>query len=94
MLSSNNFGVKNVTKESLNIGDLRVSGAVTFDDDILLDSTIHNYLENNNLNIDDVALDIAVNSNIVTVRISTSKNLLNNKSNGVHTFSYKVGSRD
>lgn len=90
LISSNNFGVKNTTKESLNIGDLRAYDVVTYDDDMLLKSTIQNYLKNNNLNIDDVKFDIAVNDNIVTIRISTSKNLLDNISSSTNTFSYKI----
>lgn len=89
-VSSNNFGVKNTTKEALNIGDLRVNGAVTYNDSILLNSTIQNYLSNNNLKVDDVKFDIAVNDNIVTVKISTSKNLLDEISNSYAIFSYKV----
>lgn len=94
MTSSNNYGIKNVTKEALNIGDLRVNDVVTFDDEILLNSTIGNYLKNNNLNIDDVKFDIAVNDNIVTVKIKTIKNILDNTSNGTYTFSYKVERSD
>ena len=90
LVSSNNFGVKNTTKEALNLGDLSVNGVVTYNDNILLDSTIRNYLNNNNLNVDDVKFDIAVNDNIVTVKISTSKNLLDEISNSYAIFSYKV----
>lgn len=90
LVSSNNFGVKNTTKEALNIGDLRVSGAITYNDTILLNSTIENYIQNNNINVDDVRLGIAVNDNIVTVRINTSKNLFDEISNSSATFSYKV----
>lgn len=90
MLSSNNFGIKNVTKESLNIGDLRANDAVTFDDDILLESVINNYLKNNNLSIDKVGFDIAVNNDIVTVKIYSYKNMFEIDSNSVETFSYQV----
>lgn len=90
MLSSNNFGIKNVTKESLNIGDLRANDAVTFDDDILLESVINNYLKNNNLSIDKVGFDVAVNNDIVTVKIYSYKNMFEIDSNSVETFSYQV----
>ena len=90
LVSSNNFGVKNTTKEALNLGDLRVNGVVTYNDTILLKSTIENYIKNNNINVDDVRLGIAVNDNVVTVKISTSKNLLDEISNSSATFSYKV----
>ncbi len=90
MLSSNNFGIKNVTKESLNIGDLRANDTVTFDDDILLESVINNYLKNNNLSIDKVGFDVAVNNDIVTVKIYSYKNMFEIDSNSVETFSYRV----
>ncbi|MDD4547123.1 MAG: hypothetical protein PHI05_00015 [Bacilli bacterium] len=90
MLSSNNFGIKNATKESLNIGDLRANDVVTFDDDILLQSVINNYLKNNNLSIDKVGFDIAVNNDIVTVKIYSYKNMFEIDSNSVETFSYQV----
>lgn len=90
MLLSNNFGIKNVTKESLNIGDLRANDAVTFDDDILLESVINNYLKNNNLSIDKVGFDVAVNNDIVTVKIYSYKNMFEIDSNSVETFSYQV----
>ena len=90
MLSSNNFGIKNVTKESLNIGDLRANNTVTFDDDILLESVINNYLKNNNLSIDKVGFDVAVNNDIVTVKIYSYKNMFEIDSNSVETFSYQV----
>lgn len=90
LVSSNNFGVKNTTKEALNIGDLRVYDEVTFNDDILLNSTINNYMKNNNIKVDNVKFDIAVNDNVVTVRINTSKNLFSQISSGTNLFSYKV----
>lgn len=90
MVASNNYGVKDTVKESLNIGDLRVYDKVTFSDDVLLNSSIENYLKNNNLSIDDVKFDVAVNENIVTIKISTSKNLLGKVSASNYTFSYIV----
>lgn len=90
MLSSNNFGIKNVTKESLNFGDLRANDTVTFDDDILLESVINNYLKNNNLSIDKVGFDVAVNNDIITVKIYSYKNMFEIDSNSVDTFSYQV----
>ncbi|MDD4375551.1 MAG: hypothetical protein PHR25_02100 [Clostridia bacterium] len=90
MLSSNNFGIKNVAKESLNIGDLRVNDVVTFDDDLLLETTINNYLKNNNISIDKVRFDIAVNNDIVTVKIYTYVNMFEVDSDSVEVFSYQV----
>ena len=90
IVSSNNFGVKNTTKEALNLGDLRVYDVVTFNDEILLNSTINNYIKNNNIKVDNVKFDIAVNDNIVTVKINTNKNLFSQVSSGTNLFSYKV----
>ena len=89
-ISSNNIGVKDTVKESLNIGDLRVNDVVTYNDDILLNSTIQNYLINNNLRVDDVKFDIAVNDNIVTIIFNTNKNLFEQISKSSESFSYKV----
>lgn len=90
LVTSNNFGVKNATKEALNLGVLRTEDVVSYDNEILLESTIKNYLVNNNLSIDDVNFDIAVNDNIVTVKIGTSKNLFDNTSNSYGIFSYVI----
>lgn len=89
-ISSNNIGVKDTVKESLNIGDLRANDVVTYNDDILLNSTIQNYLINNNLRVDDVNFDIAVNDNIVTIIFNTNKNLFEQISKSSESFSYKV----
>lgn len=90
LVTSNNFGVKNATKEALNLGVLRTEDVVSYDNEILLESTIKNYLANNNLSVDDVNFDIAINNNIVTVKIGTSKNLFDNTSNSYGIFSYVI----
>ena len=89
-LNGNNFGVKNAVKESLNIGELRASGKVTYDEDKLIESTISNYVENNPTSINNVEFDISVNSNIVTVNIDSNYIMFNgnNYINGI--FSYEV----
>ncbi len=89
MNNSNNFGVKNTVKESLNIGELRVSGVVTFDDDMLIESTVANYIKNNNIT-GDVDFEIAVNNNIVTIKVIQKSELLGNVGNIVDIFSYEV----
>lgn len=90
MNDHNNVAVKNTVKESLNIGELRVNDNVTFDNALLLSSIIENYLKNNNITIDKIGFDIAVNNNIVTIKIYTYKNMFEVNSNSVETFSYQV----
>lgn len=87
--NSNNFGVKNTVKESLNIGELRVSGVVTFDDDMLIESTVNNYIKNNNIT-GDVDFEIAVNNSTVTVKVLQKSDLLGNAGNIIDIFSYEV----
>ena len=88
-LNNNNQGVKNTVKESLNIGELRVSGVVTFDDDMLIESTVNNYIKNNNIT-GDVDFEIAVNNNTVTVKVIQKTDLLGNVGNIIDIFSYEV----
>ena len=89
MNNSNNFGVKNTVKESLNIGELRVSGVVTFDDDMLIESTLYNYINNNNIT-GDVDFEIAINNNIVTIKIVKKSDFMDNVANVIDVFSYEV----
>jgi len=92
-LNGNNFGVKNAVKESLNIGELRASGKVTYDEDKLIESTISNYVKNNPTSSNDVEFDISVNSTIVTVNI-TSKNYIFGSNNNINNvFSYEINSK-
>lgn len=86
----NNIMSKNITKESLNIGELRVNNSVSFDNDYLLKSTLENYAKNNNLNVDKVKFDIAVNNDIVTIKIYTYKNMFEIDSDSIEVFSYQV----
>lgn len=92
MLDSNNYGVKDAVKESIDIGYYRSTGEIRFNQEQLLLSTINNFLENNNLKVDEVSFDIALDeeNNIVTVRIYTSKNIINSTSKIDYTFSYQV----
>lgn len=90
LVNGNNFGVKNAVKESLNIGELRATGNVTYDTDKLKESTIKNYKNNNPKNINDVDFKIYLNSNIATVDIDYNDVMFNgnNYINGV--FSYEI----
>jgi len=92
-LNGNNFGVKNAVKESLNIGELRASGTVTYDEDKLVESTINNYVKNNPTSSNDVEFDISVNSNIVTVNITSKNYIFGSNSNINNLFSYEVNSK-
>ena len=95
MLASNNYGVKDSVKESINIAKYRVNGDIEFDQSQLIKSVISNYAKNNNIDIDSITFEIAVDEskNIVTVKLSTRKNLLNADSNSDYIFSYKVVER-
>ncbi|MDD4623768.1 MAG: hypothetical protein PHX40_00065 [Bacilli bacterium] len=89
-LNGNNFGVKNVVKESLNIGELRASGEVTYDENKLIESTINNYIKNNPTSLNDVEFDISLNSNIVTIKIVIENLMFNSNSKLDSIFSYEV----
>lgn len=95
MLASNNYGVKDSVKESINIAKYRVNGDIEFDQSQLIKSVISNYAKNNNIDIDSITFEIAIDEskNIVTVKLSTRKNLLNADSNSDYIFSYKVVER-
>lgn len=95
MLDSNNYGVRDSVKESINIAQYRVNGDITFDKETLIKSTIKNYIENNNINVDDVTFEIALDeiNNIVTVTINTEKEVLDANSKSSYTFSYQVVER-
>lgn len=95
MLDSNNYGIKDTVKESINLGYYRATGDIQFDQEQILLSTIKNFLDNNNLKVDEVSFDIALDeeNDIVTVRIYTSKGILNSTSKIDYTFSYQVVKR-
>lgn len=92
MLDSNNYGVRDTVKESINIAEYRKTGAIVFDTDTLIKSTIQNYLDNNNIKVDEITFEIAVDeaNDIVTIKIYTDKDLLNASSEASYTFSYQV----
>ena len=92
MLANNNYGVKDSVKESINVAEYRRSGDIVFDQSTLIKSVILNYAKNNNINVNDITFEISVDEakNIVTVKLYTSKSLLNSISKADYTFSYKV----
>ncbi len=92
MLASNNYGVKDSVKESINVAKYRQNGDIVFDQSQLIKSVISNYAKNNNIDIDTITFEIAVDevNNIVTVKLSSKKSLLNSDSNSDYTFSYRV----
>lgn len=92
MVDSNNYGVRDSVKESINIAEYRKSGKIVFDEDALIKSTLDNYIKNNNIIIDEVTFEIALDevSDIVTIKIYTDKELLNANSEASYTFSYQV----
>ena len=95
MLDSNNYGVRDSIKESINIAKYRVDGDISFDEETLIKSTILNYVKNNNINVDDVEFEIALDevNNIVTITISTEKDVFDANSKSSYTFSYQVVER-
>ena len=88
LINGNNFGIKNSVKESLNIGELRVTGNVTYDTDVLKESVVKNYIKNNSKNINDVDFKIYLNNNMITVDINNKSTLSNidNDINGIFTY--------
>jgi len=95
MVDSNNYGVRDSMKESINIAKYRVTGEITFDQETLIKSTIKNYIKNNNINVDDITFEIALDeeNDIVTVSIYTEKELFNSDSKANYTFSYQIVER-
>lgn len=92
MLANNNYGVKDSVKESINVAKYRQNGDIVFDQSQLIKSVISNYAKNNNIDIDTITFEIAVDevNNIVTVKLSSKKSLLNSDSNSDYAFSYRV----
>ena len=89
-VDSNNTNVKNSIKEAINIGDLRVNDNISFDEDILIDKILDYYEMNNKEMSDNVTFRVYKNSNIITVEIIKTKNVLNNDSIVEAVFSYEV----
>lgn len=89
-VDSNNFNIKNSVKESINIGQLRVNDNISFDEQILVDSIIKSYYQNNKEISDNINFKVYKNGNIITVEIIKNKNILNNDSTVDAVFSYEV----
>ena len=95
ILDANNYGVRSSVKESINIAQYRLNGDIKFDEEALIENVIKNYVNNNNISVDDVMFEIAVDevNNIVTVKITTEKEVLDVNSESSSTFSYQVVER-
>lgn len=89
-VDSNNFNIKNSVKESINIGQLRVNDNISFDEQVLVDSIIKYYYQNNKEISDNINFKVYKNGNIITVEIIKNKNILNNDSTVDAVFSYEV----
>lgn len=90
LIDSNNFGIRNSTKNAVEIGSLRVGEDLTINKDILISQILENYVINNNINCDEISFDVAVEDNIVTVRTITTKEIFGKKNETSSTFSYKL----
>ena len=95
LVDSNNYGVRDTVKESINIAKYRESGDIEFDEETLIKETIENYVKNNNLQLDDITFEIYLDeeTNIVTVKIYTNKIVLEINSEADYSFSYQVRER-
>ena len=89
-LNNNNHGVKNTVKEALNIGELRATGNVTFDNEKLIESTIRNYSYNNPNQLNNIDFKIYLNNNIITVDINNKSTLSSIDNNLNSVFSYEI----
>lgn len=92
LVDANNFGIRNSTKNSVEIGALRVSGEMAIDEETLIQQVLENYVINNNINCDEISFDVAIDevNNIVTVRTTTKKEIFGKVSETSSTFSYKL----
>ena len=84
LVDSNNFGIRNSTKNAVELGTLRTG------EDLSIDEILENYVINNNFNCDEITFDVAVEDNIVTVRTTTSKEIFGKVNETTSTFSYKL----
>lgn len=92
LVDANNFGIRNSTKNSVELGSLRVNGDLGIDKESLIEQILENYVINNNLNCDEITFDVAVDdaNNIVTVKTTTKKEIFGKTSETSSTFSYKL----
>lgn len=92
LVDANNFGIRNSTKNSVELGTLRVGSDLSLDKDTLIQQVLENYVINNNINCDEITFDVAVDdtNNIVTVKTTTVKEIFGKRSETSSTFSYKL----
>lgn len=90
LVDSNNFGIRNSTKNSVELGSLRVNKDLSIDEDVLISQILENYVINNNFNCDKITFDVAVKDNIVTVKTTTVKEIFGKENETSSTFSYKL----
>lgn len=92
LVDANNFGIRNSTKNSVELGALRVGGDLSIDKDSLIEQVLENYVINNNINCDEITFDVALDevNNIVTVRTTTRKEIFGKISETSSTFSYQL----
>lgn len=92
VIVNNNYTIKDSIKESINIAKYRVDGEITFDEDQLIKSTILNYIDSNNMNLDNVTFEIYLDeiNDIVTVSIYSEKDVFDKVSKADYTFAYQV----
>ena len=90
LVDSNNFGIRNSTKNSVELGSLRVNKDLSIDEEVLISQILENYVINNNFNCDEITFDVAVKDNIVTVKTTTVKEIFGKKNETSSTFSYKL----
>lgn len=92
VIVNNNYTIKDSIKESINIAKYRVDGEITFDQEQLIKSTILNYIDNNNINLDNVTFEIYLDeqNDIVTVSIYSEKDVFDKISKADYTFAYQV----
>lgn len=92
LVDANNFGIRNSTKNSVELGALRVGSDLSLDKDTLIQQVLENYVINNNINCDEITFDVAVDdtNNIVTVKTTTVKEIFGKRSETSSAFSYKL----
>lgn len=92
LVDANNFGIRNSTKNSVDIGALRTGNGLSIDKETLIQQVLENYVINNNINCDEISFDVAVDevNHIVTVRTTTKKSIFGKQSETSSTFSYKL----
>lgn len=90
LVDSNNFGIRNSTKNAVELGDLRTGQDLSIDEDVLISQILENYVINNNFNCDEITFDVAVEDNVVTVKTTTKKEIFGKTNETSSTFSYKL----